>query len=179
MRLKVLALILGLQTAWVLGTALVQEHGLASGKVILLETQRVDPRDLLRGDYIILNYKISDVALNQFTPPLTNGPAPGTTVYVALEPQGEYYAVAKASTQPMVAENGQVVVRGRTQAWWNQNAAHLEYGLERYFVREGTGSPPRGKLTVQVSVPASGRAQIKQVFLDGKPFAEVMKDSVP
>lgn len=41
-------------------------------------------------------------------------------------------------------------------------------GLERFYVGEGTGNP-RGKLTVAVVVPASGRGQIKEVFLDGRP----------
>jgi uncharacterized membrane-anchored protein len=175
MKLKLLALVLGLQSAWILGTAFVQEHGLAVGTVVLLETQPVDPRDLLRGDYITLNYKISDVPLSAFSPQYTNALMPGTTVYVALEPRDAFYAVAKASTEPISPENGQVILRGRARSSWNTSMAHLEYGLEKYFVREGTGTPPRGKLTVQVAVPASGRAQIKAVFLDGKPYVEAMK----
>jgi len=177
MKLKLLALVLGLQTVWILGTTFVQERGLAVGKVILLETQPVDPRDLLRGDYITLNYKISNVALNAFTPPQTNPLPPGKTVYVALQQDGAFYTMAKASTEPISPEIGQVVLRGRTQSWWNASAVHLEYGLERYYVREGTGNPPRGKITVQVAVPASGRAQIKEVLLDGKPYIEAMKES--
>ena len=175
MKLKLLALVLGLQTAWILGTTFVQERGLSIGKVILLETQPVDPRDLLRGDYLTLNYKISDVPLASFSPPPTAPVRPGTTVYVALEPRGPFYSVARASTEPISPETGQVMLRGRAQAWWNPNSVHLEYGLERYFVREGTGNPPRGKLTVQAAVPPSGRGQIKAVLLDGKPYAEALK----
>jgi uncharacterized membrane-anchored protein len=175
MKLKLLALVLGLQTAWILGTTFVQERGLATGTLVLLETQPVDPRDLLRGDYITLNYKISDIPLTVLSPQQTNALPPGTIVFVALEPRGDFYAVAKASTEPMVPESGQVVLRGRAQSWWNTSSVHLEYGLEKYFVREGTGTPPRGKLTVQAAVPASGRAQIKAVFLDGKPYAEAIK----
>ena len=52
----------------------------------------------------------------------------------------------------------------------------LEYGLERYYVREGSGNPS-GKLTVEAVVPSSGRANIKQVFVDGKPYAEAMKEN--
>ena len=178
MKLKLLALVLGLQTAWILGTTFVQERGLAVGTVVLLETQPVDPRDLLRGDYITLSYKISDVPLSAFVPAQTNSLRPGTTVYVALEPRGAFYEVAKASTERLAPEPGQVVLRGRAQSWWNTSSAHLEYGLERYYVREGTGTPPRGKITVQVAVPASGRAQIKNVLLEGKPYIEAMKESV-
>ena len=58
MKLKLLILVLALQSAWLLATVAVQEHALATGKVILLETARIDPCDLLRGDYLILNYKM-------------------------------------------------------------------------------------------------------------------------
>jgi uncharacterized membrane-anchored protein len=175
MKLKLLVLVLGLQTAWILGTTVMQERGLAAGTVVLLETEPVDPRDLLRGDYITLNYKISTVPLSLFSPPLTNGLPPGATVYVALQQRGAFYELASASTEITSPVNGRVVLRGRTQAWWDEKTVHLEYGLERYYVREGSGNPP-GKITVQVAVPHSGRGQIKAVFLDGKPFTEAMRE---
>jgi uncharacterized membrane-anchored protein len=175
MKLKLLLLVLALQTAWILGTTFVQERALAGGKLVLLETRPVDPRDLLRGDYVTLSYKISDVALSPPAP--TNGLLPGTTVYVALEPHGQFHEVVLASTNRITPADGQVVLKGHSRSWWNraaQNTVHLEYGLERYYVREGTGNP-RGKLTVQVAVPDSGQARIKEVFVDGKPYVEAMK----
>ena len=61
--------------------------------------------------------------------------------------------------------------------WWNAtNSVHVAYGIEKYFVAEGTGNP-RGKLTVQAAVSKSGRANIKEVFVDGKPYAEAMKNA--
>ena len=178
MRRNLLILVLSLQTAWILGTSVVQERGFAVGQVVMLETQPVDPRDLLRGEYLILSYKISDVPLSAFTPARTNGPAPGTTVYVALERRGDFHQIARASTQPIAAGTGEVVIRGRAQSWWNDRNVHLEYGLERYYVREGNGNP-RGKITVRAAVPASGRAQIKEVLLEGEPFEEAMKRANP
>jgi uncharacterized membrane-anchored protein len=175
MKLKLLLLVLALQTAWILGTTFVQERTLTGGKLVLLETRPVDPRDLLRGDYVTLSYKISDVAL---TPPIPGDGLPaGTTVYVALEQRGQFHEVALASTNPITPAEGQVVLKGHSRSWWNNAAGtvHLEYGLERYYVREGTGNP-RGKLTVQAAVPDSGQAQIKEVFVDGKPYAKAMKE---
>ena len=177
MKLKLLIIILALQTAWILGTTFVQERALIHGKVVLLETRPVDPRDLLRGDYLILSYKISDVPLDLFMPPQTHGLPPGQTVYVALEPRGQFHEVVRASTEPIEPAAGYIVLEGRTRTWWGGTArtsAHLEYGLERYYVHEGTGNPS-GKITVQVAVPASGQGSIKQVFLDGKPYTEAMK----
>jgi uncharacterized membrane-anchored protein len=177
MKLKLLILILALQTAWILGTTFIQERALTNGKIVLLETRPVDPRDLLRGDYLILNYKISDVPLALFAPSQTNGLPPGQTVYVALEPRGQFYEVVRASTEPIEPAAEYVVLKGRTRTWWAANSrtnVHLDYGLERYYVREGTGNP-HGKITVQVAIPGSGQGSIKQVFLDGKPYAEAMK----
>jgi uncharacterized membrane-anchored protein len=98
-------------------------------------------------------------------------------VYVALEPRGQFHEVVRAATDPITPSGDQVVLKGRIQSWWGRTtgtAAHLEYGLERYYVREGSGNP-RGKLTVQVAVSDSGNGSIKQVFVDGKPYAEAMR----
>jgi uncharacterized membrane-anchored protein len=178
MKLKLLILVLALQSAWLLGTAAVQEHALATGKVILLETARVDPRDLLQGDYLILNYKISDVPVSLFSPPVKKDLPYDTKIYVALAPAtNQFYAVVRASTNEFAPSADEVLLKGRS-AWprWNAatNSIHVEYGLERFYVAEGTGNPT-GKLTAQVVVPASGRGRVKEVFVDGKPYAEAMK----
>jgi uncharacterized membrane-anchored protein len=178
MKLKLLIFVLALQSAWLLGTVAVQEHALATGKIILLETARVDPRDLLRGDYLILNYKISDVPVNLFSPPVMKDLPEGTKIYVALAPAtNQFYAVVKASTNQFTPAADEVLLKGKsTWLQWNAstNSVHVEYGLERFYVAEGTGNPV-GKLTAQVVVPASGRGHVKEVFVDGKPYAEAMK----
>jgi uncharacterized membrane-anchored protein len=178
MKLKLLILVLALQSAWLLGTVAVQEYALATGKVILLETARIDPRDLLRGDYLILNYKIIDVPTNLFSPPVVKDLPEDTKVYVALAPAtNQFYVVVKASTNEFVPAANEVLLKGKS-AWprWNAatNSIHIEYGLERFYVAEGTGNPT-GKLTAQVVVPASGRGRVKEVFVDGQPYAEAMK----
>ncbi len=172
-----LVLVLGLQTAWILGTAVQQERALSGGTTILLETRPVDPRDLLRGDYVILNYKISDVPLSMFSPPRTNAPDAGETIYVALAPAGEFHHCVRASMERMQPLANEVVLKGKVHSGWGGPASgsvHVEYGLERYYVREGTGNP-QGKLTVRVSVPPSGQAIIKDVLVNGKPYRDVMK----
>jgi uncharacterized membrane-anchored protein len=180
MKLKLFILVLALQCAWLLGTVAVQEHALATGKVILLETERVDPRDLLRGDYLILNYKVSNVPTNLFSPPVGKDLPRDTKIYVTLAPAtNQFYAVVKASTNEFVPAADEVLLKGKsTWARWNPptNSIHVEYGLERFYVAEGTGNPV-GKLTARVVVSASGRGRVKEVLVDGKPYAEAMKDS--
>jgi len=60
-RTIILLAVLSLQSAWILATTVNHERSLTQGRVVQLETRPVDPRDLLRGDYVILNYKISRV----------------------------------------------------------------------------------------------------------------------
>lgn len=180
MKRNLFILILALQSAWVLYTVAKQEHALRAGTVILLETRPVDPRDLLRGDYVILNYKISTIATNLFSPPLSFRLEHGRTVWVALAQRGEFHEIVRASTKRFDPGADEIVVQAKAR-WWDsgRNAPReirVEYGLERYFVREGTGNP-RGKLAVQAVVPASGRASIKQLFVDGKPYGEAMKSN--
>jgi uncharacterized membrane-anchored protein len=183
MKTKLLFLIVALQVAWVAVTIAVQERALRTGEVVRLETRPVDPRDLLRGDYVILNYKISTLPAGIFPEEsqadLTNSALNGRDVYVLLEKRGEFHEAVSASLEPVEDTAQRPQLRGTIQHSWrdrNQTNApvRVEYGLERYYVEEGTGNP-RGKLTVDVSVPASGRGLIKQVYVDGVPYAEAMK----
>jgi len=177
MKTKLFILVLALQSAWILGTTFAQERALRTGQVVLLETRPVDPRDLLRGDYVILNYKISDVPVRLFPDSVKlNLPYAGE-VFVALAAAGtnQFWEITRAGTESFTPAANEVLLRGKS--WWNNaNSIHVEYGIEQYFVAEGTGNPG-GKLTVQAVVSKSGRASLKEVFVDGKPYAEAMKQA--
>jgi uncharacterized membrane-anchored protein len=43
------------------------------------------------------------------------------------------------------------------------------YDLEKYFVPEGMGNPPR-PITVEVAIAPDGRGRIKTLFADGEPW---------
>jgi len=180
MKLKLLILILALQTAWLLGTTIQQESILRVGKMILLETQPVDPRDPLRGDFVRLNYKISNIPRDKFSPPLDHDLVAGAKVYATLAQTGTngFWEVTRAGLKPFTPAENEVLLRGKSEwSWQNSSGSvHVEYGIEQYFVAEGTGNP-HGKLTVQVAVANSGHATIKDVFIDGQPYATVMKDA--
>lgn len=167
MKSKLLLAVLALQCAVILGTVGVQELKLDQGRVVLLETQPVDPRDLLRGDYVALNYTISTIQWGRFTPPLSGEVEAGTGVFVALAPaKNHFYVVARASTASFSAGPGEVLLSGKIRYSWSKStppSVRVDYGLERFYVREGTGNPT-GKLTVRAAVPASGRAIIKEVW---------------
>ena len=169
--------ILAAQTLLLLALIAQQEYRLAAPTTVLLETVPVDPRDLLRGDYVILNYKVSSLTNSLWATAPAGKLSPGLPVFVSLEQRGEFHeAVLISATRPEPVPN-RVVIQGRTKESWGNTQVRVEYGLERYYVQEGTGNP-RGKLTVQVAVDAAGKPVIKQVFLDGKPYAEAMRQQM-
>lgn len=170
-------LVIALQVTWMVGTSLVQERSLVQGKVVLLETRPVDPRDLLRGDFVILGYKINDVPASLFSPPLAGGLLPGSTVYVALAPRGKFHELVRASTRKLKAAGEEVVLKGTARYQWDSpplSQVRVEYGLERYYVSEGSGNA-QGKVTVEVAVASSQKGIIKQVYVDGVPYTDAVK----
>ena len=181
MKLKLFKMVLALQTCWLLGTVLQQENILRVGRTVLLETQPVDPRDLLRGDFVRLNYKINHLPAKLFSGPVNTNPPAGTRIFVALAQTGtnQFWEATRAATKYFPPATNEVVLSGKTAGQWRKagDALTVEYGIEKYFVAEGTGNP-HGKLTALVVVTKSGRASIKEVFLDGKPYAEAMKGEI-
>ena len=178
MKVKLLIAVVGLQAGWIIATVLAQETILARGATVVLETAPVDPRDLLRGDYVILSYKISTLPAALFPEGLLNDVAPGTPVFVRLEKRGQFHEAESASFSAPEPDAAHPVLRGTVSgpsfARGDTGAVRVEYGLERFYVREGTGQP-HGTLTVEAAVTPSGDAIIRQVFIDGRPYADVMR----
>ncbi len=137
------------------------EWVLQRGEVILLRTRPVDPRDIVRGDYMILNYDISSV----FD---AAGFQPGQEVFVILEKRGEFHeAVGVSESMPPVSAH-QRVARGTIKSSWG--GKRVEYGIEQFFVPEGKGTPSSRNITVQVVLSPQHRLNIKTVLADGKPY---------
>ncbi len=181
MRLRLLGFVVGLQTAWLLGTAVVAQRSLVTGQIVRVETLPVDPRDLLRGDYVILNYAFSRIPGDQFEPPVAGveGLRPGAVIYVELAPEGEFYRMTRASLEPIVPPAGHVLLRGRATRSNPGNPVlsaktSVDYGIEQFYVPEGTGRP-RGNLTVDLSIQKSGRAMVREVYVDGAPYVDAMR----
>lgn len=131
---------------------------------ILLECRPVDPQDLLRGDYMTLRYLIGD-------PPAKADLGDGE-VWVLLEPRGRHHVLVQASRERLVAGSGQLLVRGTVGRDWRsgQQATQISYGIERYFVPEGKGSPRFTAIEVEASVSPAHRLYIKRLLLDGAAY---------
>jgi uncharacterized membrane-anchored protein len=151
---------------------------LRNGQVVTLEVQPVDPRDLLRGDYVVLGYNISAIHKTLFAEPLPETIEGEHDVYVRLE-EGEagiWMPVAASFDEPLQAApgKGQIDIRGSVDpSWWNDaETIRVDYGIERFYVPEGEGKAieedmRERRFRMRVAVAGSGTAQIKS-FHDGE-----------
>ena len=157
------------QAAFLLGWAGYHEYVRRHAPVIVLKGAPVDPQDLLRGDFLTLRYDISTVAV----PAVSSTTRPEPEFWVLLEKRDRYHVVAGASEKKLEPKPGQILVRGTRGFDWTTNQAgttQIDYGIEKYFVPEGKGSPRFKLMEVEVSVSPAHRLFIKQVLLDGKAF---------
>ncbi|MFC3884010.1 GDYXXLXY domain-containing protein [Bacillus songklensis] len=133
------------------------ESLLAHGELIKLELQPVDPRSLLQGDYIVLRYSISNVTISP-------EPRPNEKISIKLakNEHGVYeYSGSFVMGKPENPEQGDVDVwiTGRYKG-----SGNIEYGIENYFVSEGTGLDLQQKVNyAKVKVSKNGDAILVSV----------------
>lgn len=151
--------IVAAQAVFLLAWAGYHEVVRSKSPVVRLKAQPVDPRDPVQGDFMQLSYAIGDVSADT----LKRLPV-GSTVWVTLARKGGFdEAVAVAATAPD-PRPGRTIVQA-TRGW-----SGLEYGIERYYVPEGQGSPKFKTIEVEAAVGPGGRLYIRRVLLDGKAY---------
>jgi len=173
-------LVAGLQTL-ILGYIIQSRAAiLASGTEVLLKTAPVDPRDFLRGDYVVLNYDISSVPVSTVTGGIP-AEAGEQTLWVRLKRQPDgFWGIVESSFAKLPAASDTVVLRSLPFYSYGPGSGEtirVEYGIERYYVPEGEGKPleearNEGVVSIAASVSSSGAAQIRSLVVDGKPAYE-------
>ena len=155
---------------------------LRDGAEIVLRAGPVDPRDLLRGDYVALRYddvSTVDRALFSGAWPDRNRYVP---LWLTLTPGEDGLAVVKAVTlvKPVPGEAGAVYMKSKPLMLYKQDATQagsapiaLKFGIERYYVPEGEGleiekARNEHRTTVAVRVSGSGEPQIARLMIDGE-----------
>jgi uncharacterized membrane-anchored protein len=153
---------------------------LRDGQEITLATRPVDPRDFLRGDYVVLNYEISSLPAGALKDTPSSGK--GTIVYVKAAPKDNVYAAVSVHKERVAVTGNEVLIRGRasygaTCGPDNRSfcdSLQIRFGIESYFVPQGEGrdiekARNEGKVTVVAAVTLTGRAAIKRLLIDGEP----------
>ena len=154
---------------------------LREGSEVTLQTRPVDPRDFLRGDYVVLTYEITNLPAGALKDTPSQGR--GTPVFVKLARKGDGpHEAVSVHTEPVSVADGEALIRGRVTGGATCGSAHrafcerlqINYGIERYFVPQDEGreierSRNQGKVSVVAAVTPAGRAAIKRLLLGGKP----------
>lgn len=166
---------IGFLVSMITGRAMV----LRDGEEIVLSVEPVDPRDLLRGDYVILSYNISSLPRSLFaaTLPEEAGRNEDVVIFVRLKPDadGIFQPVAARYGEKLEAapSEGEIDIRGQTERRWSRSGEFIfvDYGIERFYVPEGEGREIESNLRersfrMKVAVGSDGTAQIKS-FHDG------------
>ena len=168
MNKKLYFILIGLLWIMLLGGFIViKEFTLQTGDEILLKTEPVDPRDLFRGDYVVLRYDISQIDLDKFN--LVNKyPKTGKKIYVTLNIGEDKVATIDdiSLTRPT---KGKFIAGTISNVYGNR--ANVTYGIESYFVPESKGREIEKNLRdiyVKVAIDDFGLAAIKALILDGK-----------
>jgi uncharacterized membrane-anchored protein len=168
--------VIGLAAAFMLQAALLswlvidRALLLAHGTEIRLNVVPVDPRDLLRGDYVTLSYAVSRLWTNELD--IAETFAEDDAIYVSLRQDGkDWKAVAAHRRRPADG----LVLKGRVTRVTNCGDRcriyAVDYNLEKFFVSEGQGRDierlTNGHVEVDVAVAANGRAALKRLLVDG------------
>ena len=123
------------------------------GQEILLETRAVDPTDFFRGDYIVVNPKISEIPKTEF--PASIELLNGTEVYVLLKQEGPFHLVESISAAK--PQKG-LYLKGKIEySFFDSDNVLIDYGLDKFFIKQGSGGKLeeasfQGKLVANVKV---------------------------
>jgi uncharacterized membrane-anchored protein len=150
---------------------------LQNGAEVLLKTAPVDPRDLLRGDYVTLNYDISRVPASTLVGGMPKD-AGEKRLAVRLQKQPDgFWTIAESSFDALPPKPDTVVVESLPFSYYpleGDQSFQVEYGMERFYVPEGAGHDLEtarndGRASVAARVSSGGEAQIRTLMIDGKP----------
>lgn len=179
-RLLLSAIVLSLLQIGFLGWIIASRAGvLRSGTEVLLRIQPVDPRDLLRGDYVSLRYDIDRIPATIITniPPGASTTQAGP-LFVRLKKgaDGLWEAASATFGAPSATPPGpdEADIRGEVAAGWSLDEAALidpDYGIGRFYLPEGEGRAIENDMrerpfAMRVAIGKDGTAQIK-ALMDG------------
>ena len=136
---------------------------IATGTEVWLETEKMDPRALFRGDYVILGYTLAQGIL---TSPHWRHSKQGAAVYVTIitDRPAKFVAV---EVEPPVLQDGQACLIGRVRGHRGKAVDFPQ--IAQYFVPEGTGKALEGARGKDLLARARTAPNCKAVLLGLEP----------
>jgi uncharacterized membrane-anchored protein len=167
---KVLLLTVGAQLTILLAMIALRALPLITGQTVLVRVEPVDPRDLFRGDYVILSYPFSRVPPEQIdglseAQLRSRTKLEGRTVYVPLVPDTSAGHM-RAGKITMEKPSAGLFIKGHMKRYGS-----MEFGIESYYVEEGTGrryeQAIRDRhLSAELAVTSSGQAALRGLRIE-------------
>lgn len=105
------------------------EHAMSSGEVVLLRLAPVDPRSLMQGDYMRLNYEIARELTSRDARATQNKGS--DTLVIRLDAHQVATLVADGKPDRLASDERLLQVRQSERQW--------QIGPDAYFFEEGTG----------------------------------------
>lgn len=152
---------------------------LRDGKEVLLKVEPVDPRDLLRGDYIFLSYDISRIPVKLIANiPAGKFSSDDTPIVVRLKQGADGYwqpTTAWFGQAPAPTAADEADISGHVAEGWDLRTPEAtiapDYGIERFYLPEGEGMAIQNDMRVRpfgmrVAIARDGTAQVK-ALMDG------------
>lgn len=141
----------------------VRYYTLSAGAPVLLKAAPADPWDMFRGEYVMLEYDITwirgkDPDLDSYRQ---------QDVYVVLEKGEKYWDAAGIYVDKPDLTSDQIFVKGKVNYFDDfKEQYHVSYGIESYYVEEGTGMGLQQAKTfdVQVRIDRFGNAVIEKII---------------
>ena len=183
---KWFALIVGLQVLFLVGQMAHYQIRVSSGETLRLRVVPYDPRSLMMGQYMDLQYDISRVDAGRIhgaSQARTDAhDLTGRVLYAAMRP-GAPAARAEGFWLDRMPPRkpGIVYLQGRI-VWGHDAAMNVDYGLERYYIPERrtreaaelekqlASASRKPVITAEVAVDSRGRGLVRRVLVDGKPI---------
>jgi uncharacterized membrane-anchored protein/uncharacterized membrane protein len=129
---------------------------LADGTTVYLELLPRDPRSILQGDYVELSYTISEPPASRMPEELKDGTK--ISAVLARSPSG-VYVFDRLFSEGDEARPGETIINGKWK--WNR----IEYGIESFFVEEGTGlETERTAKYAEVKIAKNGNAVLVRLL---------------
>ncbi len=197
-----IALVALVQTIILVGMVVMRSAPYISGTEVLLRTEPVDPRDLMRGYYVQLGYDISRLSV---TDDIADNVSIGSNVFVELVDGADGFWTAGAVYLERADVPDEVLaIRGEVQyvdfdlarvATATEPAEGPEpkpetapddapdrsmsvtYGIERYYAdrdlaQELQDMQREQRMSVAVGIAPSGAAGIRAILIDGERVSE-------
>ena len=162
-----------------------------TGETVLLRARPVDPRDLFRGEFVRLDTPASRLLVGSGarTTPADAIPVRGIGEWAGAGSAGAVRRGKVVFVQferrecspehgPVSISNravdGALNLRGRVRHLDGDGVVLVDYGLDAFYMQEGTAAPveralaERRLVQMQVAVAASGRARIRTLLVDGR-----------